>query len=199
MKSAGSRGWTVINLTEAAQEKIGEFVKDAGEECRGVRIRAAKVGKHTFRYQIHLVKDGDTDEQDSHIDFDGFSVYVDPQSDEWMDGSKVDFLTLESGTGFQIDNPAASPQWDDPLSAKVQQVIDEKVTPVVASHGGWVELDRVDGSTAYVSLGGGCQGCSSASFTLSQGIASVIKEEVPEIEDVVDETDHTAGEQPFYE
>ena len=188
----------MITLTEAAQQKIGEFVKDAGEECRGVRVRAAKVGKHTFRYQIHLVRDEDIEERDGHVDCDGFSVYVDPQSQEWMEGSKVDFLTLDSGTGFQIDNPAASPHWDDPVAQKVQKVIDEKVTPVVASHGGWVELDRVDGNTAFVSLGGGCQGCSSASFTLSQGIASVIKDEVPEIENVVDETDHDSGEQPFY-
>jgi Fe/S biogenesis protein NfuA len=188
----------VISVTEAAQQKIGEFVADAGEECRGVRIRAAKVGKHTFRYQIHLVREGDVDDDDTRIEYNGFSVYVDPQTDQWMEGSTVDFLTLESGSGFQIDNPAASPQWDDPVAQKVQQVIDEKVTPVVASHGGWVELERVDGDTAYVSLGGGCQGCASASFTLSQGIASVITEEVAEIEHVVDETDHAAGEQPFY-
>jgi len=188
----------MITVTDAAQEKIGEFVKEAGEECRGVRIRAARVGKYTFRYQIHLVRDEDTEEKDSHLDFDGFSVYLDPQSDEWMNGSTIDFLTVESGSGFQIENPAASPTWDDPVAQKVQEVIDTKVTPVVGSHGGWVELDRVDGDTAYVSLGGGCQGCASASFTLKQGIESVIKEEVAEIEHVVDETDHDSGDQPYH-
>jgi len=188
----------MITLTEAAQEKIAEFVKEAGEECRGVRVRAARVGKYTFRYQIHLVRDEDIEENDSTLDLDGFAVVVDPQSDEWMDGSTVDFLTLDSGSGFQIDNPAAAPTWDDPVAQKVQKVIDEKVTPVVGSHGGWVELDRVDGDTAYVHLGGGCQGCSSASFTLSQGIEAAITQEVAEIEHVVDETDHGAGDQPFY-
>lgn len=188
----------MITLTEAAQEKIAEFVKEAGEECRGVRIRAGRVGKYTYRYQIHLVRDQDLEDNDTTIDLDGFVVVVDPQSDEWMDGSTIDFLTLDSGSGFQIENPAATPDWDDPVAQKVQKVIDEKVTPVVGSHGGWVELDRVEGDTAYVHLGGGCQGCSSASFTLSQGIESVITQEVTEIEHVVDETDHAAGEQPFY-
>ncbi len=188
----------MITLTEAAQQKIAEFVKEAGDECRGVRVRAARVGKYTFRYQIHLVRAEDLEESDTTMDLDGFVVVVDPQSDEWMDGSTVDFLTIDSGSGFQIDNPAATPVWDDPVAKKVQQVIDEKVTPVVGSHGGWVELDRVDGDTAFVHLGGGCQGCSSASFTLSQGIESVITQEVAEIEHVVDETDHTAGDQPFY-
>jgi Fe/S biogenesis protein NfuA len=188
----------MITVTETAQVIIGEFVADAGEECRGVRIRAAKVGRYTFRYQIHLVRDQDIEDSDTRIDLDGFTVVVDPQTAEWMEGATVDFLSLESGEGFQIENPAATPTWDDPVAKKVQEVIDNKVLPVVGAHGGWVELDRVEGNTAYVHLGGGCQGCSSASFTLSQGIESVITTEVDEIEHVVDETDHGAGSQPFY-
>jgi Fe/S biogenesis protein NfuA len=188
----------MITLTETAHRKVGEFVAEAGEECRGVRVRAARVGKYTFRYQIHLVREADTDETDIAVPLEGFSVYLDPQSAEWMDGATIDFLTLESGSGFQIDNPAASPVWNDPVSQKVQKVIDERVTPVVGAHGGWVELDRVEGNTAYVHLGGGCQGCASASFTLSQGIASVITSEVEEIAQVVDETNHEAGSSPYY-
>lgn len=188
----------MITVTENAQAKIGDFVADAGEECRGVRIRAARVGKYTFRYQIHLVREQDIEDGDTRIDLDGVSVVVDPQSAEWMEGATVDFLTLESGEGFQIENPAATPTWDDPVARKVQEVIDTRVLPVVGAHGGWVELDRVEGDTAYVHLGGGCQGCSSASFTLSQGIESVITTEVEEIEHVVDETNHGAGSQPFY-
>ena len=188
----------MITLTDAARQKIAEYVAEAGEECRGVRVRAAKVGSYTYRYQIHLVREADMDPSDSTIPCGDFVVCLDPQSADWMDGATIDFLTLENGSGFQIENPAASPVWDDPVSQKVQRVIDERVTPVVGAHGGWVELDRVDGNTAYVRLGGGCQGCASASFTLSQGIASVITSEVDEIEQVVDETNHEAGATPYY-
>ena len=188
----------MITLTESARQKVGEFVAEAGTDCRGVRIRAARVGSHTFRYQIHLVREADTEDNDTRLPFAGFTVYLDPQTAQWMEGSTIDYLTLDSGSGFQIDNPAASPSWEDPVCQKVQKVIDEKVTPVVGAHGGWVELDRVEGNTAYVRLGGGCQGCASASFTLSQGIASVITSEVQEIDHVVDETNHHAGSQPYY-
>jgi len=188
----------MISLTETARQKIGEFVAEAGAECRGVRIRAARVGSYTFRYQIHLLREADIEAADTRVPFAGFTVFLDPQTAEWMDGSTIDYLTLDTGAGFQIDNPAASPHWEDPICQKVQKVIDEKVTPVVGSHGGWVELDRVEGDTAYVRLGGGCQGCASASFTLSQGIASVITSEVEEIKHVVDETNHHAGNQPYY-
>jgi Fe/S biogenesis protein NfuA len=189
----------MITVTDEAKEKLAEYVSEAGEECRGIRIRAAKVGKYTFRYQIHLVRDQDMEDQDTQVDLGDFSVVLDSQSTEWMEGATVDFKTMDYGSGFEIDNPAATPDWDDPVAQKVQQVIDEKVLPTVGSHGGWVELDRVEGDTAYVQLGGGCQGCASASFTLSQGIANVITSEVEEIEHVVDETDHGSGTQPYYQ
>jgi len=189
----------MISVTDTAKEKLAEYVAEAGEDCQGIRVRAAKVGRYTFRYQIHLVQEQDVDEQDMRVDLGDFSIVLDSQSSEWMDSATVDFKTLEDGSGFEIDNPSATPKWDDPVAQKVQQVIDDKVLPTVGSHGGWVELDRVEGDTAYVQLGGGCQGCSSASFTLTQGIASVITSEVEEIENVVDETDHTSGSQPYYQ
>jgi Fe/S biogenesis protein NfuA len=189
----------MISVTDTAKEKLAEYVADAGEECKGIRIRAAKVGNYTFRYQIHLVREEDIDDRDARVDLGDFAVILDSQSSEWMDGATVDFKTLEHGSGFEIDNPGATPSWDDPVAQKVQQVIDEKVLPTVGSHGGWVELNRVDGDTAYVQLGGGCQGCASASFTLTQGIANVITSEVDEIQNVVDETDHESGTQPYYQ
>jgi len=188
----------MITLTETARDKIMEFVDQEDEECIGIRVIATKVGRHTFRYQMQLTRDQDLIDGDTQVDFDGFCVVLDVQTAGLMDGATLDYLSLESGEGFEINNPASDPGWTDPLHKKVQEVIDEKVLPVVGAHGGWVELDRVEGDTVYVSLGGGCQGCSSAGFTLSAGIEQAICQEIDEIEHVVDITDHEAGEQPFY-
>jgi Fe/S biogenesis protein NfuA len=49
-----------------------------------------------------------------------------------------------------------------------------------------------------VRLEGGCQGCSSSSATLRQGVEVEIKKLVPSIAEVVDITDHTAGVTPYY-
>ena len=66
-------------------------------------------------------------------------------------------------------------------------------------HGGMARLAGVEGDTAYVRLGGGCQGCGMATVTLDQGIESAILAAVPEVKRVVDVTDHAAGESPYYE
>ena len=47
-------------------------------------------------------------------------------------------------------------------------------------------------------MGGGCQGCAVSAITLQDGIQAAILANVPEITEVVDTTDHGAGENPFY-
>jgi Fe-S cluster biogenesis protein NfuA len=81
---------------------------------------------------------------------------------------------------------------------KVQYLIDQQINPGVAAHAGFVELVEVRDDTVYLRLGGGCQGCGAADFTLRQGIASIIRREVPEIRQVLDITDHAAGTNPYY-
>ncbi|PYN13654.1 MAG: iron-sulfur cluster assembly accessory protein, partial [Candidatus Rokuibacteriota bacterium] len=56
----------------------------------------------------------------------------------------------------------------------------------------------VKDSVVYLQMGGGCQGCGAADITLKAGIERLIKEELPEITEVLDTTDHAAGENPFY-
>ena len=186
-----------ISLSAKAQEEIRKIVEEAGDECAGIRVRALKLGRYTFRYQLHLVKAEHTEESDEKIDCGSFSVYVDPQSVEWMKDSVINFVTDETGSGMHIDNPAANPSWEDPLAQKVQKVVDETLLPALGQHGGWLELVKVEGDTAYIELGGGCQGCAGAQATMKEGIERMIKEQVPEITKVVDQTDHSRGQSPF--
>jgi Fe-S cluster biogenesis protein NfuA len=87
---------------------------------------------------------------------------------------------------------------NDELREKVQDVIDKEINPGLASHGGGSDLIDVQGTTVFLTLSGGCQGCSSAKYTLKHGIEQLLKERVPEITEVVDVTDHTAGANPYY-
>ena len=84
------------------------------------------------------------------------------------------------------------------LKAKVQDLIDTMINPAVAGHGGFVELIDVQDNRVYLQMGGGCQGCGAADITLKSGIERLIKEELPEVEEVLDTTDHASGANPYY-
>ena len=65
-------------------------------------------------------------------------------------------------------------------------------------HVGDISQARVEDTVVYVTMGGGCQGCAVSAMTLRDGIARSIREAIPEVTDVVDTTDHDAGENPYY-
>ena len=188
----------MITFTEDAQKKVREYMDMAEGSCLGVRVVAHRQGRHRFSYELSLVMEGETSETDAVVDQEAFNVYLDPQTAESIEGTTVDFVSDVRGSGFVFENPQAEVKWDDPLAQKVQKVIDERIAPSLAGHGGWVELLGVDGDAAMIEFGGGCQGCGMSKVTLKDGIESAILEEVPEIKRVLDDTDHASGSSPYY-
>ena len=85
----------------------------------------------------------------------------------------------------------------DEIRDRVQRVLEEELNPALADHGGFVRLVDVKDNAVFLQLGGGCQGCSMALFTLKQGVEVAIRAAVPEVGDIVDATDHAAGKTPY--
>ena len=89
---------------------------------------------------------------------------------------------------------------DDALSAEVEALITGEVNPALASHGGFVTFVGHDTEgTAYLTMGGGCHGCSMSKMTMLDGVQTMIVEKIPAIQHVRDLTDHSSGENPFYQ
>jgi Fe-S cluster biogenesis protein NfuA len=87
---------------------------------------------------------------------------------------------------------------DTGVRTRVQELIDTAINPAVSGHGGYIELIDVKDSTVYIRMSGGCQGCGAADITLKAGIERMIFEEVPEVTEVLDVTDHASGANPYY-
>lgn len=81
----------------------------------------------------------------------------------------------------------------------VQNFFQNEVNPSIASHGGHFTLLDIKDNNVYVELGGGCQGCSMANVTLRQGVESRLRELLPELNDLIDTTDHASGKNPYYQ
>jgi Fe-S cluster biogenesis protein NfuA len=86
----------------------------------------------------------------------------------------------------------------DEIRDRVQQVLDTRINPAVAMHGGFVGLIDVQGNSVFIQMGGGCQGCGMADVTLKQGVEVEIRAAVPEVGEILDTTDHAAGRNPYY-
>ena len=84
------------------------------------------------------------------------------------------------------------------LFKQVDDLIKADVNPSIASHGGVITLQSVSDGKAYVTMGGGCQGCSASSVTLKLGVESYIVAKVDGVNELVDITNHAEGENPYY-
>src|SRR5919202_2365375 len=139
---------------------------------------------------------------------DGLPIVVPAGDVEAVRGATIDWSDDLMQGGLVVSNPnKPSPVVEAPrgielegdVAERVAQVLERHINPAIAMHGGMAQLVGVEGDTAYVRLGGGCQGCGMAGVTLDQGIEAAIVGAVPEGQHVVDVTDHAAGENPFYE
>ncbi len=85
------------------------------------------------------------------------------------------------------------------MRRKVMKILKNEINPSVASHGGSIELvDVVDGNV-YLQMLGGCQGCSSATATLRQGVETTLRKHLGDaLGQVIDVTDHAGGENPYF-
>jgi Fe/S biogenesis protein NfuA len=150
------------------------------------------------------IRDGDLIQEEGEL-----KVVVPVDSVDKLTGATLDLSQNLLNPGWVVDNPnSPSPavgggikpeELTGTVEERVVQVLDKVVNPAIAMHGGRADLVAVEDGTVFVQLSGGCQGCGLATVTLSQGIEVSLKEAIPEIERVVDTTDHAEGANPYYQ
>lgn len=105
---------------------------------------------------------------------------------------------LEEGGSLISDKIMADLPSEESIRDGIQESINTEVNPGVAGHGGHITLQSVKGNTITIQMGGGCQGCSAADLTLKQGIHTSFRKAVPKVGAILDETDHSAGVNPYF-
>jgi Fe/S biogenesis protein NfuA len=88
---------------------------------------------------------------------------------------------------------------DSTLEERVNYVLYNEVNPGLAAHGGNVTLEEVfEENIAVLRFGGGCQGCGMVDVTLKEGVEKTLIDQIPELVEVRDVTDHTQRENAYF-
>jgi Fe/S biogenesis protein NfuA len=195
---------SILSITPDAVEAIlGIRAEEPDAEELALSVAVAGIRNLEFTYELTFIPVADAGDEDVVQRFEDLPVVVRADSIERLEGAGI---TVNEG-GLAIDNPnTPSPKitadgagLEGPVADRIKQLLDQQINPAIASHGGFAELVAVEDDTAYLRLGGGCQGCGLAQVTLGQGIEVAILEAVPEIKHVVDVTDHASGTNPYFE
>jgi Fe/S biogenesis protein NfuA len=198
----------ILTVTDPALDMVLQARAQQDEpESLALFVEVAGVAGGEYAYDVSFLRRDEIDETDT-VELHGDVTVVMPRgSAAVLAGATVD-VAPQFGGGLAIDNPnrpTPSLQTRPPeeltgtVDERIRQVLDEDLNPAIAQHGGRAELVRVEGDTAYLRLGGGCQGCGMAAVTLREGIETAIRSSVPEIDRIVDVTDHASGANPYYQ
>ncbi|MDQ3849249.1 MAG: NifU family protein [Actinomycetota bacterium] len=218
----------ILAITEEAIEKIHSFLPAGDgtpEHAVWVEITGAADGSYTHGMSLRPV--GNAHASDTVQRIGELAVVVSQGDRDRLRGATVDWVTQGEAAGLTVVNPnkppapkrepislpmsgsappaspAVSAQGPRELTGTIDQrvvtLLDDYINPAIAAHGGKAEMVAIAGSTLFLRLSGGCQGCGMAAVTLSQGITTQVKKAIPEIQKVVDITDHASGTNPYYE
>ena len=202
--TAASGSDPIIEITPAAHAKLVEL-RDAEPDADtlGLRLELASAPGEDFRYDLSFdeyLSAAFSDEVRTH---DGLKVII-PQRDlDSLTGATLDH-TDSAGLVIRNPNRPSAPvidglTSDDALSAEIEALVATEVNPALAQHGGFVTYVGHDGEgTAFLTMGGGCHGCSMSRLTMLDGVQTMLVEAIPAVERVKDLTDHTTGESPYY-
>jgi Fe/S biogenesis protein NfuA len=194
----------IIVVTPEALEQLRELRDDESDaEKLGLRLAIASDPGEEFRYDLSFeeyLTAAFTDEVRTHEDL---KVIIPGEDVELLTGATLDYT---SSQGLVIRNPnrPAAPSVegltaDDELSAEIEALVATEVNPALAAHGGFVTYVGHDGEgTAYLTMGGGCHGCSMSKMTMLEGVQTMLVDAIEGVERVKDLTDHSTGENPFY-
>jgi Fe-S cluster biogenesis protein NfuA len=88
-----------------------------------------------------------------------------------------------NGAGAAIGGAIGVALSDDPKIAQINELLDERIRPFLASDGGWLEILSLENSTLKIRYQGACGSCPSSLTGTLMAIENMIKEEIdPEIE-----------------
>lgn len=192
----------MVTITDSAQEYLIELLKK--QDCEGIAVRIFILDAGTPKAEtcISFCRPGEEKQDDEFKEYPGFNTYIEQKSIPFLDDAVVDFAKDSMGGQLTIKAPNSRlPNINDKssLDERINYILYNEINPSLASHGGMVTLEEVyEGNVAVLRFGGGCQGCGMVDVTLKDGVEKTLLEQLPQIKEVRDITDHTVKENAYY-
>ena len=196
-----------FTVTPPALEKVLELREsevDGDQLALRIEVTGAQGVDYTYDLAFELLTEADAADVPFAVG-GGLTVLIPDRDVAKLDNASLDLPSNPNQPGLVLRNPNrpdlgpnAQLDLDGTIEENVREVLTKRINPSIAAHGGFAELVSVEGDTVVVKLGGGCQGCGMANATVTAGIEKTLRELIPDIERVVDLTDHASGENPYF-
>ncbi len=191
----------MIQISESAQSHFRRLIEREALPGLGVRLSAMHPGTPRADVRLEFAEPGDLQGDEWVVDCEGFTLWLDAGSVQYLDGAEIDYTQQATSSQLQIRAPkikGVTPGESASLVERVRWVVEHEINPQLAQHKGHVSVQEVTAEGVVIlNFGGGCHGCGMADVTLKQGIEKTLLEKVPGVIAVRDATDHASGAAPY--
>lgn len=191
----------MIQISESAQSHFRRLIEREDLPGLGVRLSAMRPGTPAADVRLEFAEPADLQGDEWAIDCEGFTLWLDAASVQYLDGAEIDYAAQATGGQLQIRAPkikGEAPAESASLVERARWIVEHEINPQLAQHKGHVDLQEVTADGVVVlRFGGGCHGCGMVDVTLKQGIEKTLLERVPGVTAVRDATDHATGQAPY--
>ncbi len=192
----------MIDISASAQAYLGELLAKQEDDDVAIRVFVAQPGTPHAETCIAYCRSGEEQEGDLPVAYDAFTAWFEERSVPYLEDAVVDYQEDQMGGQLTIKAPNARvPKVGDdaPLEDRINYVLYNEINPGLAAHGGMVTLmEIVEESVALLQFGGGCQGCSAVDMTLKNSVERSLLDQIPELTEIRDATDHSLSENAYY-
>ena len=192
-----------MEITDSALKELAHILETHAAPVTGIRIKGESTSPLKVDFKLSVTQEASVTAEDkvTPFEYEGaiVNIYMDPKSQPYSDHLKLDYIQALMGNGFKINYDVPIPDHiDTDVYTAVKRILEDKINPGIAAHGGSVSLVDLKDNTMFLEFSGGCQGCAASAVTLRDGIEEMVKREIPQIEEIIDITDHAMGKNPYY-
>ena len=191
-----------ITVSPEAQDFLAEVLKKHDIDDLHLQVMVKNPGTPVADCFLNFCERREVEKDAYEFKQTNYSLFINKQDEKHLNNASIDYDMTETGGQLNIKAPqlkGKKPDDNSSLFERVEYFLNSELNPSLAMHGGHAELKSIDDGYAFIQFGGGCHGCGMAGQTLSMGMETKLLKAFPELKGLMDGTDHSTGDNPYYE
>jgi Fe/S biogenesis protein NfuA len=164
-----------------------------------LRLSNPATASATVALDLEATEQLKTDASLNSIPIGTGAIFFEQSQENYIHNLVIGYKPTLTGGELEIDLPFLyGDQNSFPLIDRVRLYFQKEIQPALDAHRGHAVVKNLtEENDLVIAFSGGCQGCSLASVTLKNLIDEKIREHFPQIRNIIDSTNHSAGERPY--
>ncbi|CAL4324310.1 NifU family protein [Buchnera aphidicola] len=190
----------MIKISENAQKYISNLL--SRKKNTHIKIFIKNLGTKNASCHMEYIEINNLSSLYKEIKFNDFNIYVSKQDFPYLQNSEIKLIKNNLNFELILSSPDLKKSLNNKFNSLQEEInffIELNINPFLFSHGGKVELIKINNKNqAMIEFQGGCNGCSMVNTTLKEMVEKRLLNNFPKLTQVIDITNHKHDNNSYY-